>query len=55
MSMKFVILDAANTPASTIAALGIVTLALGIVCWPLRSRDPEAPIGEVLRRDTADC
>jgi uncharacterized membrane protein (DUF373 family) len=55
MSRKFVILDAANTPASTIAALGVVTLVLGIVCWLLRSRDSEAPIGEVPRRDAADC
>ena len=36
ISRKFVILDASSTPASTIAALAIVTLVLGIVCWLLR-------------------
>ena len=36
MSRKFVILDASGTPAPTVAALGVVTLVLGIVCWLLR-------------------
>ena len=53
ISRKFVILDAANTPASTIAALGFVTLMLGIVCWLLRSREADLPSGEVSRCSTA--
>ena len=36
ISRKFVILDATSTPAPTIAALAVVTLVLGIVCWLLR-------------------
>ncbi len=36
LSRKFVILDSANTPATTIAALGFATLVLGFVCWLLR-------------------
>ncbi|MGQ0620094.1 MAG: phosphate-starvation-inducible PsiE family protein [Panacagrimonas sp.] len=42
MSRKFVILDATNTSAGTIAALGAVTLVLGIVYWLLR--DPDSRI-----------
>jgi uncharacterized membrane protein (DUF373 family) len=38
LSRKFVILDTATTPATTIAALGFATLVLGIVCWLLRER-----------------
>jgi uncharacterized membrane protein (DUF373 family) len=38
LSRKFVILDSATTPASTIAALGFATLVLGFVCWLLRER-----------------
>jgi uncharacterized membrane protein (DUF373 family) len=38
LSRKFVILDSAATPASTIAALGFATLVLGLVCWLLRER-----------------
>jgi uncharacterized membrane protein (DUF373 family) len=38
LSRKFVILDSAATPASTIAALGFATLVLGVVCWLLRER-----------------
>jgi uncharacterized membrane protein (DUF373 family) len=39
LSRKFVILDSAVTPASTIAALGFATLVLGLLCWLLRHRD----------------
>lgn len=39
LSRKFVILDSATTPATTIAALGFATLVLGIVCWLLKERD----------------
>jgi uncharacterized membrane protein (DUF373 family) len=39
LSRKFVILDSAVTPASTIAALGFATLVLGLLCWILRHRD----------------
>lgn len=39
LSRKFVILDSAVTPASTIAALGFATLVLGMVCWLLRDRN----------------
>jgi uncharacterized membrane protein (DUF373 family) len=38
ISRKFVILDTGSTPAATIAALGIVTLVLGIVSWLLRDQ-----------------
>lgn len=38
LSRKFVILDSATTPASTIAALGFATLVLGFVCWLMRER-----------------
>jgi len=38
ISRKFVILDIGNTPALTIAALGLVTLVLGIVSWLLRDQ-----------------
>jgi len=38
LSRKFVILDSSVTPASTIAALGLATLVLGVVCWLLRER-----------------
>jgi uncharacterized membrane protein (DUF373 family) len=53
MSRKFVILDATNTPASSIAALGLVTLVLGIVCCLLRSSEVEAASGGALQRDAA--
>lgn len=39
LSRKFVILDSAVTPASTIAALGFATFVLGLLCWLLRHRD----------------
>jgi uncharacterized membrane protein (DUF373 family) len=48
-----IILDAVNTSASSIAALGLVTLVLGIVCWLLRSSVAEVPSGGVLRHDAA--
>jgi uncharacterized membrane protein (DUF373 family) len=46
MSRKFVILDATNTPALTIAALAVVTLVLGIVCWLLRDQVSRGPLKE---------
>jgi uncharacterized membrane protein (DUF373 family) len=46
MSRKFVILDAASTPALTIAALALVALVLGIVCWLLREQASQDPISE---------
>jgi uncharacterized membrane protein (DUF373 family) len=45
ISRKFVILDITNTPALTIAALAIVTLVLGIVCWLLREPPTRAAQG----------
>lgn len=39
LSRKFVVLDAATTAASTIAALAGATLVLGVVYWLLRERD----------------
>jgi len=41
LSRKFVILDAAATPAATIGALAFATLVLGIVCYLLR--EPASP------------
>jgi uncharacterized membrane protein (DUF373 family) len=38
LSRKFVILDAAATPALTIAALSFAMLVLGVVCWLLDER-----------------
>lgn len=43
MSRKFVILDTETTPATTIGALGAVTLVLGIVYWLLRDRESKDP------------
>ncbi len=48
ISRKFVILDTGSTPASTIAALGVVTLVLGVVSWLLRDQ-----AGGETRRGTA--
>ncbi len=45
LSRKFVILDSATTPASTIAALGFATLVLGFVGWLLRERGAGAAAG----------
>lgn len=39
LSRKFVILDSAVTPASTIAALGFATLVLGFVSWMLHEHN----------------
>ena len=50
ISRKFVILDATNTPAPTIAALAVVTLVLGIVCWLLR--EPASQATESASRTT---
>ncbi len=50
ISRKFVILDATNTPAPTIAALAVVTLVLGIVCWLLR--EPASQAAESASRTT---
>lgn len=52
MSRKFVILDAANTPAPTVAALGAVTLVLGIVCWLLGDRTSQEPLEQASRRES---
>jgi uncharacterized membrane protein (DUF373 family) len=46
MSRKFVILDATSTSAPTIAALAVVTLVLGIVCWLLRDQVSRGPLKE---------
>jgi uncharacterized membrane protein (DUF373 family) len=42
LARKFVVLDAATSPAK-IAALAGALLALGIVYWLVRERDPNAP------------
>jgi uncharacterized membrane protein (DUF373 family) len=39
ISRKFIVLDAASHPPSTIVALAAVVLALGITYWLVRSRD----------------
>jgi uncharacterized membrane protein (DUF373 family) len=43
ISRKFVILDSTATPASTIAALAAVTVALGVVFWLLKDWNSEPP------------
>jgi hypothetical protein len=51
IGMKFVILDAASTPAPSVAALGAVTLVLGTVCWQIRDRASRAPLAKESRRE----
>jgi uncharacterized membrane protein (DUF373 family) len=46
LSRKFVVLDANATSASTIAALAVATLVLGVVYWLLRERDDRFTDGE---------
>lgn len=47
ISRKFVILDATSTSALTIAALAVVTLVLGIVCWLLRDPTSQEPLKQL--------
>jgi uncharacterized membrane protein (DUF373 family) len=43
LSRKFVILDAAATPAATISALAFATFVLGFVCWLLGKPTSSGP------------